>query len=72
MKVLKKVVISYADNYGGGKAWLVQKFFNGVVDGSPYSHLVFKREHFNDIAEFIEKCINDGFIIEIKNYDSNN
>jgi hypothetical protein len=65
---VRKVKVSYDDNYGnkGNKAWLVQKFFNGKVDGDPYGHLVIKGEHFNDIGEFIEKWINEGYEVEIK------
>ena len=68
---VRKVEVSYTNNYGnkGNKAWLVQKFFNGKVDGDPYGHLVIKREHFNKIGEFIEKWINEGYVVEVKKYN---
>lgn len=63
-----KVKISYDSNYGnkGNKAWLVQKFFNGKVSGNPHGHLVIKGEHFDNIGEFIEKWILEGYEVEIK------
>lgn len=68
VEVTKEVKVIYDSNYGnkGNKAWLVQKFFNGKVDGDPYGHLVIKREHFNNIGEFIEKWINEGYEVVIK------
>ena len=67
-KVIKKVHISYSEDYGhkGIRAWLVQKSYNGQIDGDSNSHIVYKRENFNLIFEHIQEWIKDGFEVEIK------
>lgn len=64
---VKKVAhITYTDDYGGIRAWLIQESYNGVIHDSA-SHMVVKREHFNKLQQIVQDYLSDGFDIEITN-----
>jgi hypothetical protein len=64
---VKKVAhITYTDDYGGLRAWLIQESYDGKIS-DPYSHKVLSREYFSDLQEVIQDYLQKGFAIEIKN-----
>lgn len=45
----------------------VQKSFNGVIEGSPYSHLNLTGDAYRkDFHEFVKEWLEEGYTIEIK------
>ena len=64
---MKKIAhITYTNDYGGVRAWLIQESYDGKIS-DPYSHKVLKREYFSDLQEVIEDYLQKSFTIEIKN-----
>tara|TARA_R110002110_G_scaffold308103_1_gene521759 strand:+ start:586 stop:828 length:243 start_codon:yes stop_codon:yes gene_type:complete len=64
---VKKVAhITYTDDYGGLRAWLIQESYDGVIH-NPVSHMVVKREYFSRLQGMIEDYLSEGFDVEIKN-----
>ncbi len=64
---VKKVAhITYTDDYGGIRAWLIQESYDGKI-ADPYSHKHLKREYFNELQKVIQSFLERGFEIEIKN-----
>ena len=64
---VKKVAhITYTDDYGGIRAWLIQESYDGKISDA-YSHMVVKREHFNKLQKIVQDYLSDGFDIEITN-----
>ena len=71
-KLVKETKIEYVENYGGGKyggvrAWTMQRYINGK-ELEPNSHLVLKREYFNNLQEAIMQEIENGFTVTIKKH----
>ena len=64
---MKKIAhITYTNDYGGVRAWLIQESFDGKISDTA-SHKVLKREYFSDLQEVIQIYLEKGFDIEIKN-----
>jgi len=61
--------VEYTTNYGGLRAWTMQRFIDGklITNG----HLVLKREHFNNLQNFIMHELKNGFEVQIANDSSN-
>jgi hypothetical protein len=64
MKIKKVAHIRYTDDYGGLRAWMIQKSYDGVIEDRG-SHMVMKREHFNSLQDYIEECLEEGYEVEI-------
>ena len=64
---VKKIAhITYTEDYGGLRAWLIQESFDGKIYPT-YEHWVLKREYFNKLQKTIQDYLEKGFEIEIKN-----
>ncbi len=64
---MKKIAhITYTNDYGGVRAWLIQESFDGKISDTT-SHKVLKREYFSDLQEVVQTYLEKGFDIEIKN-----
>ncbi len=64
---VKKVAhITFTEDYGGLRAWLIQESYDGVIH-NPVSHMVVKREHFNKLQGIVQDYLSEGFDVEIKN-----
>jgi hypothetical protein len=64
---VKKVAhITFTEDYGGLRAWLIQESYDGVIH-NPVSHMVVKREHFNKLQGMVQDYLSEGFDVEIKN-----
>ena len=65
MKEERTVIITYCDDYGGKKAWLLQEYYGGQRAHDMTK--VLKSEYFNDLQEVISEYLKKDYKITITN-----
>lgn len=64
-KNLRTATITYYDDYGGKKAWLIREFYEGQKTHD--FDKVLKSEYFRDLQEVISEYLKKDFKITITN-----